>query len=547
MKIKIYICLTLALLGVILLAACHPSKEPSDTAATSPLESTAASAEVTQEAVTENLTQPDVPAPETQPETEPEAEETTEAFVTVDPAPEDKIHAAPVKVLSTGEHTVEISALTVNLGKGKTHVRVITPLGYACQGFSYEGTLYAGDLIPLSILRSEARVTLRVSYATRELPIVNISVNGQAIESKTDYVDMTFSLENTEDIMMAVPGGIRLRGNSTAEMPKKPYRIKFAQKHSLFGLDKAKSWVLLAEYLDPSCLHNYAAMYLGAASDELAFTPAIHHVNLYLDGAYMGIYSLCQQVEEERLGIEQKITSKMRDLMDFSFFVCMDERAPEEDEPYFFVPSVGRYFQLKYPRQEDFSSRRQFDRFMTQLEAYYNKMADAFNQRNNSWLRQNIHTDTLMDHLIIDQIMGEEDHVWKSFYSYHDATDESRQGKISFGPIWDYDYCLYTPWTGEPNQCYDIDTMVQYSNFFYRGFIESRYGTKVASRYKQHYADVLTDLIAHLRKYRASIKESLALNQERWYSYDPHLTENNFDFMIRFLQSRQQVLGRLWG
>ena len=542
MKIKIYLLSLLLLLCALLTLACGHAEAPADTSVTDGAETPSETplehaTQASSESITESPTEPN-PIPE-------ETEAETEYVETVAPAPEEKIHTAHATVSSSGDAVQSITDLTADMDQDKTHVRVVPPLGYACTGFVYDGIAYAGDLIPLSIIQKDISLTLKIDYATYELPIVNISVNGCEISSKTEYVDMTFSLENTDDVMINIPGGIRMRGNSTAEMPKKPYRIKFEQKHSLFGLDKAKSWVLLAEYLDPSCLHNYAAMYLGATTDKLSFTPTIHHVNLYLDGEYMGLYSLCEQVEEERLGLEQKITSSMRDLMDFSFLVCMDERAPEEDEPYFYVSSVGRYFQLKYPAQEDFTSQKQFRQFMTQLEDYYNDMADAFNSHNNSWLRQNIDTDTLIDHLIIDQIMGEEDHVWKSFYSYHDA-DGDQAGKISFGPTWDYDYSLYTPWTGEPNECYDIDTMVQYSNFFYRGLMASRYGTKVASRYEQHYADVLKDLIKHLQKYKADIQTSLDLNQARWYTYDPDLTEDNFDFMIKFLRSRQQVLGALW-
>ena len=537
MKRKALGTLSLLLLSSLLLSSCHTTGHLLDETQVLTVEDTS----FPESRPADTFPAYTSPAETEVPETEPEI------YETVEPVPEGQIYPTVLNVTAVGETSVSTATLTEGIGQQMTHVRVIPSLGYVCTGFTYDGTRYGGDVIPLSMIQQKKELTLWMDYATYELPIANISVNGQAITSKADYVSMMFSLENTEDVMEKVPGGIRLRGNSTADMPKKPYRIKFEQKQSLFGLEKAKSWVLLAEYLDPSCLHNYAAMYLGHASDELTFTPTIHHVNLYLDGEYMGIYSLCEQVEEGRLGIETQITSDMKDLMDFNFLVCMNERAPEEDQPYFFLPSVGRYFQLKYPEREDFSSQKQLNRFMDQLEVYYNDMADAFNQGNNAWFKKNLHTDALIDHLIIDQIMGEEDHVWKSFYTYHDATDESRKGKISFGPIWDYDYSLYTPWTAEPNECYDIDTSVNYSNFFYQGLMWSRYGTKVETRYDQHYAAVLDQLIPHLQAYHDTIGESLALNQERWYSYDPDLTEDNFDFMIKFFKSRQKVLKKAWG
>ena len=159
---------------------------------------------------------------------------------------------------------------------------------------------------------------------------------------------------------------------------------------------------------------------------------------------------------------------------------------------------------------------------------------------------RNIHVESLIDHLIVDQIMGEKDHVWKSFYTYHEKRDESRAGRISFGPIWDYDYSLYTPWTGEPNVSYEISKQVEYSNFFFQGLMKSRLASKVKERYNALYADVLSEAIKEVQNYRDSIAESLVLNQERWYRQDPNLTDRNADFLLKFLKSRQKVLRQAW-
>ena len=88
------------------------------------------------------------------------------------------------------------------------------------------------------------------------MSIVNIDTDGAPIKNKVDYVDMTFSIENCDDELSSVTCGIRLRGNSTMKYDKKPYRIKFDKKQSLFGLDSAKSWVLLADWKDRSMMNN---------------------------------------------------------------------------------------------------------------------------------------------------------------------------------------------------------------------------------------------------------------------------------------------------
>ncbi len=421
--------------------------------------------------------------------------------------------------------------------------------GYVYEGYEIDGQVYEGNVITLENVTKDTKVTLLLDYVTRELPILHIDTDGTPIYNSHDYTPMRLDLVNTEDEVHHVGGGIRLRGNSTQGFIKKPYRIKFNQKVSLFGLDKAKSWVLLAEYLDPSCMHNTTAFYLGAASDALAFTPTAHHVNLYLNGEFMGLYTLCEQVQENegRMDLEQTITPDMTDLDQFNFYVCLDENAPEtpgakEGEDYFYVAWCNKYFSLKYPKKEDFCSDEQFYSFFDQLERRYDKILDACRDGNAKKMKRYMDVDSLIDHMIIDQIMGERDHVWKSFYSYQIAGE-----KLAFGPIWDYDYSLYIPWTSEPNEYYIVDSKIEYSNEFFRGVARSpELYAELCERYQSYYADVLDDCIDYVKNYRDEIDESLALNDQLWYSKKDDITNKNYNFLLSFLKNRKRVLDREW-
>lgn len=421
--------------------------------------------------------------------------------------------------------------------------------GYLYEGYEIDGVLYTGTEIDVKKVTKDTKVNLVLDYATRELPIVHLNVGDASIASTEEYVDVTFDLVNTDEELHGLTGGIRLRGNSTSGYPKKPYRIKFDQKQSLFGLHEAKSWVLLAEYLDPSCMHNYTAFHLGAASDAFDFTPTAHHVNVYLNGEYVGLYTLCEQVQENegRMNLEQTITPDMTDLDQFNFYVCLDEDVQFDKnairgEHYFYVAWCNKYFTLKYPEKADFCSDEQFYSFFEQLEKHYNKVLDAFHDGNTKKIEHYVDTDSLIDHLIIDQIMGERDHVWKSFYTYQIAGE-----KLAFGPIWDYDYSLYVPWTDAPNEYYTVDSKIEYSNEFFRGVARSdKLYEKLCERYQTYYADVLDDCIDHVQDYKSGISESLALNDERWYADKNDITEKNYDFLLKFLKNRKKVLDREW-
>ena len=432
--------------------------------------------------------------------------------------------------------------------------------GYRFVGYEVGGIRYIDNTIRLRRLTGNTTIKVIADYATHELPIVNITTAGGAeIDSKIDYTDMTFSLLNTNDELEGIAGGIRLRGNSTKAYPKKPYRIKFDSKQSLFGHEKAKSWVLLAEYLDPSALHNYTALSLGAEADGLKFTATPHKVNVYLNGRFEGLYTLCEQVQENegRMDIEQKITPAMTNLRDFNFFVCMDwsvkdDKNAVEGEDYFILKSgsTSLYFELKYPEKEDFVSEAQFRSFFSQLVAYIQDMLYIANSRDYTRMQQEFNLDSLIDYFIIDQIMGEHDHGNKSFNMYHTvtSTDAREIGKLTFGPIWDYDWSLHTPWTGSPNMYYEVDDTRHYSNAFMQAvrYTPDLY-MRAKVRYQEHFYQVLSDFLPTLYQMEADIKESLALNAERWYSHLPSdLTEKNIDFLNRYLVHRLEMYKRHW-
>jgi vacuolar-type H+-ATPase subunit F/Vma7 len=85
------------------------------------------------------------------------------------------------------------------------------------------------------------------------LPVIKIDVeDGLPIVSKENYLDADIRIidPNNENYNLEATTEIRGRGNSTWNFAKKPYRLKLSKKEGLFGLKKAKSWVLLADFLD---------------------------------------------------------------------------------------------------------------------------------------------------------------------------------------------------------------------------------------------------------------------------------------------------------
>ncbi len=97
---------------------------------------------------------------------------------------------------------------------------------------------------------------------------------------------------------------IKGRGNATWRYDKKPYNLRFDEKTDLLGMGGAKKWCLLANAADASLLRNALAWRLAEAAG-LPWTPAWRHVDLYINGDYLGNYLLCENVEvgENRVDI----------------------------------------------------------------------------------------------------------------------------------------------------------------------------------------------------------------------------------------------------
>ena len=153
-----------------------------------------------------------------------------------------------------------------------------------------------------------------LDYMTEDggIPLIRIKTDeGKFPQDKENYVDGTLEIvEKTGSdkvIFEKADMGVRLRGNSTLESPKKAFRIKFDKKQSLFDLPAAKSWVLLANYFDKSNIRNYLAYLTAHKLDNLYFQPSCIFVEVEFNGDYIGLYLLCEQMQtgEGRVDIEQ--------------------------------------------------------------------------------------------------------------------------------------------------------------------------------------------------------------------------------------------------
>lgn len=259
------------------------------------------------------------------------------------------------------------------------------------------------------------------------LPVIKINTpNRRAITSKEQYTTADIEIidprNSGNNIKTTVE--IRGRGNSTwsPTVLKKPYRLKFFKKTSLFGYEKAKSWVLLANDQDPTLILNSTAFELGRRLG-LAFTPHYTHVELILNGRYGGSYVVTEQIQvgPARVDIDE----------DTGFLVELDGHYDEE--PKFKTPVLGLPVMIKHP--EDLTDDAGYDFVKTAINEFEAALfADTFP---NNQYRDLIDLDTFVDFILINEITRNTDIQFPhSVYIYQNGAKDPR---IGAGPLWDFD------------------------------------------------------------------------------------------------------------
>ncbi len=145
--------------------------------------------------------------------------------------------------------------------------------------------------------------------ATMALPVLAIQTQNSApIADTENYITSSFTITDAADSTQNYSGTgvIKGHGNSTWQMPKKPYTLKLDSKAGLLGMKKAKKWILLANYDDKSMLRTSLAFTVSNLFN-MVWTPSTQFVEVTLNGAYQGVYQLSEPVEIDpnRLNIAQ--------------------------------------------------------------------------------------------------------------------------------------------------------------------------------------------------------------------------------------------------
>lgn len=264
---------------------------------------------------------------------------------------------------------------------------------------------------------------------------------------------------------------IKGRGNSTWKGAKRPYQIKLDKKTDLLqtgdSADKAKTWVLLANFYDPSAVRNMLALDLGRAL-QMECNMGYRPVCLFYDGEFRGLYLLTEKVEvnEGRVDVTDlekanemanpdvedltKLESKtgttangatylycdgMNDPADITggYLLEMDFADRAMEEKCYFITSRGFYVVVKSPEA---CSKAEMD----YIASWYQDYEDAVFEGGTSSKTGKPFTDyvtveSMVQCYLVNELSKNGDGFNTSAYLYK----ETGSKPMKMGPLWDYD------------------------------------------------------------------------------------------------------------
>ena len=273
----------------------------------------------------------------------------------------------------------------------------------------------------------------------QNIPVIRIKTKDSApILDKKTYIDGTITISDPEGLYGDVTEftadmGIRGRGNSTWSFPKKPWKVKLKEKASLLGMPADKEWALLANYADRTLIRNIVAMKLSEICG-FSWTPRMRSVEVYLNGKYQGVYTLCEhkKVSPDRVNIDVVgENDNVGDAVTGGYYLEIEE---QQDETTCWWTSMGVPMMFSDPEEPT-------DEQLAYVKGLFESFEKALRAKDfseASGYPKYIDVDSFVDYYIVQELTKNIDgNLRKSSF-----ITKERGKKMEMYHLWDFDLTL---------------------------------------------------------------------------------------------------------
>lgn len=320
---------------------------------------------------------------------------------------------------------------------------------------------------------------------------------------------------------------IKVRGNSTANDGKKPYRLKFGKdekdaagnvlvshKHDMIGQGYSKrNWTLLTNHKDASLIHNALTYYVGQAVG-MPFCPGYKFVDLVINDEFRGNYMLSDHCEvgSHRIEVDENT----------GWFIESARSDMIEDPS---VNAGGLFMTIKNPDTDNYTTdqtdalKKEVSDYFTRINYYMGVWSTPCSDKEfrdpvNGW-RKYFDEESLVNFYIGINLTGDYD-GFMTVKMYRETN-----GKMQFGPLWDKDLA-YGNWSSDDgtklceNQQANSNTFCDYMQ---RIMTDPVFIKNVHDRYHEILdAGYLEKIKENIDMLATLVTQSQALNYKKWWT-----------------------------
>ncbi len=354
------------------------------------------------------------------------------------------------------------------------------------------------------------------TYEVYEMEIQVVNNQPVVSKEKSDYLNCSVTI-NGKGILDDYQGTARIRGRGNSSWlwyDKKPYRIKLDETSEILGLKRNRDWVLLPNYRDPTNLMNAfgfeVADWLG-----LPYTNHTRYLEVTLNGDFIGLYQLTEQVEQGGNRVDVDETE--------GWLICLDlddgpSLSPDASDNFwsalFKVPVC-----VKHP--DDLTTDQLYA-----IQDDFAKLERAINDYHYDSVTRLLDITSFIDYLIVQELVyNVEIDAPRSVYMHKD-----KGGKYVMGPVWDFDagfdFDWSTMYTGhnyfnEQELVLGTDPVnhrngYRISNFFTQMFNNEQFVREYKARWNEVKDSVFEHAWRVMEEYILCLQDAMARDFERW-------------------------------
>ena len=343
---------------------------------------------------------------------------------------------------------------------------------------------------------------------------------------------------------------INVRGNTTAGMSKKPWKLKLDKKTEMFGMTKNKHWVLLADAKDPTDMRNRLAFDLANEVGSQGMDAT--WVECVLNGAWQGLYLFCEQIrvgkgrvdifdwegEADDRGIEGGDTdlSWVTDADDITGGYLFEFDTKSGSEISTFSISAGNTLRIPgYVNTPEYvnTNKRMFDWATGYLKGAFAAMTSVDGYSGGRHYSELADVDSMVGYFFVMEFTGNYDAANNSRFGYID-----RGKKLVFGPAWDFDIsmgCEGNTWSESAKDPANWTVQTGTGSFFKEWADDPWFCMLLWQRYWGGARAAFVRLIESIDGHEATIHEAAVADAAKW----------NFRYEAGLVTLRNYVTRRL--